>query len=1086
MTGSGVSREDSLAIVDATRPIVERETIKSPFKGDKLDKDIANWVPWRREVQNYLDMIGLSSHLTDDPSLIPSPVNQPNAHRNWISNDRSVRGYIKSAVAKPEHELIDKLDRAHQCWTTLSTYHLDEGPIKQANLIQGTLAMRIDRDDQMMIKMRQLCDDLNRAFEMQGGIDKDTFICIVALQALGTGLDYSRAIIQRDMSSASPSSPYNPDHLIKFLEQEYQMLMGEKQCNIKGDAIALAAQSSSKGKQTLTCSNCKRSGHTAPWCIRPGGGMAGKTIEESKEARRKEKDSKSGSADSSNATSSTPSARVQVSVKGQDGRAYLMLMDPCSLTPIVDSAKKPSEFAGIASISADSITTDEIEYHGFMATIQEEPTEPTGGYRASVDWNLYSKNATDMDILVTTDVSPFLIGSGASSGISPYKSDFTNLRPYTRQVKGIGGSIINAYGIGDIKIRVSKDTTLLLKDSLYILEATVRLISVSSITRDSNVLVHFDSQSCWITNNPSTITLAHGTLVPNKSLYALTTYASQHEHAYSLTYSPDLNTWHKRLGHANFQAVVTMAKKGIFVGMPSSFHDKPPKCDSCILGKQTKTPIPKTREIGKGHRATRRLEKVWVDLTGPMAVQSRTGNNYIMNIVDDFTNHPWSIPLKNKAEAYPYLKAWETARENETGLKVGTYNVDNGELKSEEVKLWLESRGTQLRFTAPYTSAHNGRVERMHRTLMGKARTMRLYADLPANLWDELYLTASHLHAKTPTRSLKEITPFELWHGRKPDYSYMREIGCKAFVLIQNRHNPKIYGRSVECVLIGYDTNSKSYRCYHRPTKRVISSYHVRFLESHEGHDPPLPEPMPTANKPLTLSDIIDSATNIPITDSEEHHNLDLDAKNRPCTLAPPADSNDGINDPINNQIIGAGEPQHNETDEPPDLPDPPRRSSRMITKTRDKGDGVVKSSRLEDAICQSKESAQQKAVERQEQRTNRLQPHLNPADTTANDQAIKDLCNAIDHLTINDGTICDNDAKQVDNILAAISNIPQTDLKNFNLDEPNTWDEAKSSSYSEQWELGYRDELQSLKDMGVYKLIHCSQVPAGSKIRKG
>ena len=65
MTGSNISKEDSLTIADATRPIVQQETIKSPFKGDKLDKDAANWIPWRREIQNYLDMIGLSSHLTD-------------------------------------------------------------------------------------------------------------------------------------------------------------------------------------------------------------------------------------------------------------------------------------------------------------------------------------------------------------------------------------------------------------------------------------------------------------------------------------------------------------------------------------------------------------------------------------------------------------------------------------------------------------------------------------------------------------------------------------------------------------------------------------------------------------------------------------------------------------------------------------------------------------------------------------------------------------------------------------------------------------------------------------------------------------
>ena len=126
----------------------------------------------------------------------------------------------------------------------------------------------------------------------------------------------------------------------------------------------------------------------------------------------------------------------------------------------------------------------------------------------------------------------------------------------------------------------------------------------------------------------------------------------------------------------------------------------------------------------------------------------------------------------------------------------------------------------------------------MHRTLMGKARSMRLYAKLPPKLWDEFYLTVAHLHVRTTSRPLKGKVPFELWHGRKPDYSYMREIGCRAFVLIQNSHNPKIYARSIECILIGYDAKSKTYRCYHRESNKVISSFHVQFLESHHGHMP--------------------------------------------------------------------------------------------------------------------------------------------------------------------------------------------------------------------------------------------------------
>ncbi|KIJ61796.1 hypothetical protein HYDPIDRAFT_48912, partial [Hydnomerulius pinastri MD-312] len=49
---------------------------------------------------------------------------------------------------------------------------------------------------------------------------------------------------------------------------------------------------------------------------------------------------------------------------------------------------------------------------------------------------------------------------------------------------------------------------------------------------------------------------------------------------------------------------------------------------------------------------------------------------------------------------------------------------DNGELKSDSLREWLLLRGTAHQFTAPNTSAQNGRVERLHRTLMGKARAM--------------------------------------------------------------------------------------------------------------------------------------------------------------------------------------------------------------------------------------------------------------------------------------------------------------------------------------------------------------------------
>ena len=149
---------------------------------------------------------------------------------------------------------------------------------------------------------------------------------------------------------------------------------------------------------------------------------------------------------------------------------------------------------------------------------------------------------------------------------------------------------------------------------------------------------------------------------------------------------------------------------------------------------------------------------------------------------------------------------------------------------------------------------------------------MRIYADCPPYLWDEFYLTAAHLHSKTLTCSLTGgITPWEKYHGHKPDYSYMHEIGCHVFVLIQNKHNPKVFDHSIECILIGYDPDTKTYRCYHWESKRVISSYHVRFLESHDGHMQPLPK---TEEMPLTLNEILESATPTPILLDEEEEEV--------------------------------------------------------------------------------------------------------------------------------------------------------------------------------------------------------------------
>ena len=162
-----------------------------------------------------------------------------------------------------------------------------------------------------------------------------------------------------------------------------------------------------------------------------------------------------------------------------------------------------------------------------------------------------------------------------------------------------------------------------------------------------------------------------------------------------------------------------------------------------------------------------------VDLMEHLDHASALGNCYVLNIIDDFSSYCWSIPLSAKSEAFPTLQAWELAREAETGLRVGILHPDNGELKCLDLKAWLLSRGTQHQFTAPHTSAQNGRVECVHHTLMGKARAMRSFAHVPVNYWDEFILTACYLTNWTPVKSQQGHTPYERWFGRVPNLLHL-------------------------------------------------------------------------------------------------------------------------------------------------------------------------------------------------------------------------------------------------------------------------------------------------------------------------
>ena len=232
-----------------------------------------------------------------------------------------------------------------------------------------------------------------------------------------------------------------------------------------------------------------------------------------------------------------------------------------------------------------------------------------------------------------------------------------------------------------------------------------------------------------------------------------------------------------------------MACKEAVEGMTIDLSSAPPKCTHCVLEKQTCSPIPK---IWEGPKATKRLERVFVDLCGPMPCVSHSGHLYAMHVIDDFSGYVWSLPLRSEGDAASVFQLWHKHVTTQTDLPLKNLVTDNGKLVSKSIEIWCQSLGIVHTVTAPYTSAQNRCAECVHHTILGKVQAMRLACNMLPSFWDKFCVTTAYLTNFTPTPTLGHKTTYEAWFGCCLSISHLCEIRCHAFVLIQT-NNPKIY-----------------------------------------------------------------------------------------------------------------------------------------------------------------------------------------------------------------------------------------------------------------------------------------------------
>lgn len=137
----------------------------------------------------------------------------------------------------------------------------------------------------------------------------------------------------------------------------------------------------------------------------------------------------------------------------------------------------------------------------------------------------------------------------------------------------------------------------------------------------------------------------------------------------------------------------------------------------------------------------------------------------------------WVYFLKYKSEAFEYFKKFKVLVEKQSGRYIKTLRADRGgEFCSEEFDKVFVEHGIHRELNAPRTPEQNDVAERKNRTVVEMSRSMLKAKKMSNRLWGEAIATEVYLLNLSPTKAVKNQTPYGACQGCKPWVAMAEEI----------------------------------------------------------------------------------------------------------------------------------------------------------------------------------------------------------------------------------------------------------------------------------------------------------------------
>ena len=384
-------------------------------------------------------------------------------------------------------------------------------------------------------------------------------------------------------------------------------------------------------------------------------------------------------------------------------------------------------------------------------------------------------------VALDKQVVQYIADSAATCNMTPDADGLANYRKCSRPLDLANGEAISIVGFGDLTVNLRTDhgwVRVEMNDVAHVPLLDYNLISLLTITLQGHTYTgDKDGITLKLNGGETMFFPLVGKLYRQygyrpeavRSMVDTTCATIAPGKAKAPTTPIDINILHYTFGHTHEVLLKkTATQQGIaYIG---ELHE----CRGSSMAKELRKPIARSTHT----RAPKKLQRVFVNLSGPMTIQSIGGKRYTVIVRDDCTRFTRVYFLRHKSDAASAFESFlAEVRADGTPCAVMAVRSDNGRAFFGGAFGGLcRKRGIKQEFTPADSPKYNGVAERALGLINDAAvathiQATELYSSAPnyPSLWAEAASWACHaLNCTATTANPGDKSPYEMWYGSPP------------------------------------------------------------------------------------------------------------------------------------------------------------------------------------------------------------------------------------------------------------------------------------------------------------------------------